>query len=76
MVYNTELLGFRKSVEQLFLLHIFWLSAVGLPWSQVIKQLCESNRGCPLIEISSVYGTQLSRCLLPPHLRTAKRRVF
>jgi hypothetical protein len=30
-----------------FLLYIFLLSPAELVWSQVIKQLCEANRGSP-----------------------------
>jgi hypothetical protein len=36
-----------------FLLYIFLLSPSELAWSQVIKYLCKSDRGCPVIEISS-----------------------
>jgi hypothetical protein len=35
-------------------LHIFWLSPTKLDWSQVIKYLCESDRGCAVIEVSAV----------------------
>jgi hypothetical protein len=39
--------------------------------SQLLNHLCKSDRVCPVIEISSFYGAQLSRCLLPHlHLRT------
>jgi hypothetical protein len=36
-----------------FLLCIFLLSPNELAWSQVIKQLCKSDSGSPVIEISS-----------------------
>jgi hypothetical protein len=36
-----------------FLLYVFLLYPTKLAWSQVIKQLCESLRGPPVIEISS-----------------------
>jgi hypothetical protein len=36
-----------------FLLCIFLLSPAEIAWSRVIKQLCKSDRGCPVIEISS-----------------------
>jgi hypothetical protein len=54
-----------------------------LSWPQVFKQFCKLESSCPVIEISSFYGAQLSRCLLPPpfftwgrkQIQFSKRRV-
>jgi hypothetical protein len=35
-----------------FLLCNFLLSPAELAWSQMIKLLCKSERGCPVIEVS------------------------
>jgi hypothetical protein len=45
---STHVRGLSKC-----LLYIFLLSPAELAWSQVIKQVCESDRGCPVIEVSS-----------------------
>jgi hypothetical protein len=45
-----------------FLLYIALLSPAELVWSQVIRQLCESDRGFPVIEISS-FLTNVNRNL-------------
>jgi hypothetical protein len=55
-----------------FLLYTSLLPPAELSWHQVFKQLCKLYSSCPLIEIRSFEGAQLSRCLPPPflHLRT------
>jgi hypothetical protein len=37
-----------------FLFHIISLSSAELASSLAIKELCESDRGCPVIEVFSV----------------------
>jgi hypothetical protein len=36
--------------------HIFLLSRTELVWRQVIRELCESDRGCPVIELAPSTG--------------------
>jgi hypothetical protein len=39
-----------------FLLYIFLLCPAELAWSQVIKQLCKSDRGCALLRLALSMG--------------------